>query len=123
MASNALFEIKERKFYKGTPYFSETVRINLTTDETIDISIVVNSISGYVNLSKFYRDLQLGIGVDNSKVIQFSRWKFLLESLLYIDSYSLLQYGHLHFSFRGNHIYNTDEKITKISQKYHNSEI
>lgn len=108
-STRALFEARDRRFYEGTPYFSTTIRINLCDESSHDILLIVNSTTGYVNLSKLYKDLRVAAGVAERN---YSDWKYTLSTVQYIDAYSLLHYGHVHFTFRGDHIYKTNNEIT-----------
>ncbi len=100
----ALFVSGERKFYDGTPYFSTVIHINVM-DGSIPVNIVVNSETGYVNLTRLFQDLQNGVRA-NQKA--FADFRYLKSVLMYIDTYSLLRFGHVHYSYNGRNIYNLD---------------
>lgn len=113
-STKEVFRAIDRKFYPGTPYFSEKLLISIH-DRTLEVNLIVNNESGYINLSRFYNDLQRNIEKDESKLSSISRWKYTQSMIKYVDAYSLSIYGHLHYSFRGNHIYDTEDEITQTS--------
>ena len=114
-AERSLFVSGERVFYEGTPYFSTTININLT-DKTIPIKIVVNSKTGHINLTKAFMDLQNGV---DAKYKAFLDFRYLKGVLMYIDTYSMLRYGHVHYLYNGRNIYNiSDSDLLKTDHNH-----
>ena len=102
-SEKSLFISRDRKFYEGTPYFSTAIQINIPSG-AIPVTVVVNANTGHVNLTKLFQDLQNGVRA-NQKA--FADFRYLKSVLMYIDTYSLLKYGHVHYTYNGHNIYNT----------------
>lgn len=113
-----LFTSSNKKLYEGTPYFSIKILFDMDLFHHDEISIIVNRETGQINLSQAFRNLQEMTGIRLSKNNKnFADWKYLLETTKYIDAYSVLHYGHPHFTYQGKHIYNTDEDINSVNKK------
>lgn len=114
----ALFASSNKKFYEGTPYFSIEIMFDMDLFHHNKLMIVINKETGQINLSQAFRNLQEMTGIQLSKNSRnFIDWKYLLETTKYIDAYSVLHYGHPHFTYQGKHIYNTDGDITTVVKK------
>ena len=107
MSGNTAIEIVgDRKFYDDTPYYSVDININ-TLNHIIPITLVVNSNTKYVNLSKIFADLQKGV---NAKYKMFHDYCYLRSSLLFTDIYSLEKYGHVHYKYDNKNLYCIEDK-------------
>lgn len=108
-----LFVSGNRELYAGTPYFSTTININ-TNAGSIPIKIVVNSETGHINLTKAFFDLQKGVG---AKYKAFNDFRYLKSVMVYVDTLSLMKYGHPHYKYNSNNIYNvSDDQLLTIDQ-------
>ena len=108
MKSNvSLFALKDKQYYKNTPYFKTNIEINNGINSTITIGLVVNSLTGQVNLTKLFQELQNGV---KNKKKNFMDWRYLLETMKYTDCYSLMKYGHVHYYYDGKPIYDLSVK-------------
>lgn len=107
-SESSLFVMKDKQFFDNTPYFKVNIEINNNINSTITVGLVVNSLTGQVNLTKLFQDLQNG--VRNAKK-NFKDWKCLIDMMKYVDCYSLMKYGHFHYYYENEPIYvlNTDE--------------
>ena len=101
-SEKSLFVSCDRKFYEGTPYFSIVIQINIPSG-AIPVTVVVNANTGHVNLTKLFQDLQNGVRANQKAFLDF---RYLKSVLMYIDTYSLLKYGHVHYTYNGHNIYN-----------------
>lgn len=112
-ADSSLFSTEKREFFHGTPYFLTEIRIN-TLKQTIPVKLIVNSLTGQVNLNKLFQDLQDGANAHYKYFIDF---KYLRGVMAYTDAYSLLRYGHVHYTYNGKNIYGiTDDEFIRTNQ-------
>lgn len=108
-----LFVSGNMEIYTGTPYFSTTININ-TNAGPIPIKIIVNSETGHINLTKAFFDLQKGVG---AKYKAFNDFRYLKSVMLYVDTFSLMKYGHPHYKYNSDNIYNiSDDQLLTTDQ-------
>lgn len=98
----------EREIYNDTPYYGVNIDIKFST-RSIPVKLVINKETKFVNLSRVFGDLQKGA---NAKYKAFMDYKHLKSVLLFADTYSLIKYGHVHFTYEKRNIYNLpDDKL------------
>ena len=110
-AERSLFIAGQCETYKDTPYFATNITIN--GRDAIRIKLIVNSDTGHVNLTRLFHDLQTGV---NAKEKYFRDYRYLRSTMIYTDAYSLLRYGHRHYTYNGTNIYDriTDDDLLHI---------
>ena len=101
MTTPELFSfVKFEHYAESQNHVSAIFNINLA-DKTIPIMITVDKRCGHVNLTKIHGCLCAGIGNKN----KFDAWTGIMETCNYLDSYCMLKYNHLLFTYQGKHIY------------------
>lgn len=101
-SESSLFVMKDKQFFDNTPYFKVNIEINNNINSAITVGLVVNSLTGQVNLTRLFQDLQNG--VSNTRK-NFADWRYLMETMKYVDCYSLMRYGHVHYYYENEPIY------------------
>ena len=67
--NTSLFAMKNKQFFVNTPYFKVDIDINNNINSTITVGLVVNSLTGQVNLTKLFLDLQNGANNNKKNLI------------------------------------------------------
>lgn len=106
MFDTSFFAIKSREAVKKTPFIKISIDIDIKIFPVINVLLVVNKNNNHVNLMKLFSDLENGIGVHKRK---YNDWKSSQFVVKYVDIYSLLHYGHLHYSYNDKPIYVTND--------------
>ena len=101
MTTSELFSfVKFEHYAESQNHVSAIFNINLA-NKTIPMVITVDKRYGHVNLTKIHGCLCSGIGNKN----KFDAWTGLMETCNYLDSYCMIKYGHLLFTYQKKHIY------------------
>lgn len=112
--SKPMFTSSDKEFYADSPYYAITITINLPYSE-IPVRIIVNKENGFINLSRIFEDLQKGLKI---KQTEFKDFQHLKTTHLYVDIYSLMNFGHVHYTYNSQNIYGIpDTEIFSIDLK------
>lgn len=112
--NTSLFAMKNKQFFVNTPYFKVDIDINNNINSTITVGLVVNSLTGQVNLTKLFLELQNGV---NNNKKNFMDWRYLMDTMKYVDCYSLMKYGHVHYYYENKPIYDIKDVSEMINSK------
>jgi hypothetical protein len=112
--SKPMFTSSDKEFYADSPYYALTITINLLYTE-IPVKIMVNKENRFINLSRIFEDLQKGL---KFKQTDFKDFQNLKSTHLYVDVYSLMYFGHVHYTYNSQNIYGVpDTEIFSIDPK------
>ena len=116
--SKSMFTSSDKEFYADTEFYAINITINIPCGESyieIPVKVIINKENGFINLSRIFEDLQKGLKI---KQTDFKEFQYLKTTYLYVDIFSLMNHGHVHYSYNSQNIYGvSDNELLMIDPK------